>query len=475
MVFLIYNPKIFATNTIDQIRDRGYIILATNAELDPFEYKDGDEITGIDIDVAKQIAKRIGVDLKITDVSFDALTLELSGGNCDFVLAAMSYSDDRAKTVDFSQSYLTSKQVMLLPKNSTINSVSDLNSKRIGVKLGESGDIYCTERFKNSKISRYSKGSEAVLDMIYGRIDVVVTDDIPAKKLLYTNRGDIKISDTYLFEEQYRAAVPKGNSELLSVINVILNELKEEGIIDEIVNSYVSEPKDFGKGLVGLIYSGLIYKNRYRYIIEGLGNTLQITCGALIMGVAIGSGIAFIKLNKSKKIIMKILDKLADLYLMVIRGTPMVVQLFAMYYMVFVTTDLSKHIVAMIAFGINSGAYVGVVLQAGILSVDKGQYEAARSLGLSNKQSMIKVVFPQALKNIIATLCNEFIALIKETSVAGFIGIIDLSRASDVIRSQTLEPFVPLASVSIIYLLIVAAVSSIMSMVERRLRQSDLR
>ncbi len=129
----------------------------------------------------------------------------------------------------------------------------------------------------------------------------------------------------------------------------------------------------------------------------------------------------------------------------------------------------------MIAFGINSGAYVGVVLQSGILSVDRGQYEAARSLGLNGKDTMIKIVFPQALKNVIANLCNEFIALIKETSVAGFIGVIDLSRAGDIIRTQTLDPFVPLLTVALIYLLIVALLSSAMDMIERRLRKSDIR
>lgn len=460
---------------ISEIRERGYIALVTNAEFEPFEYKDGNETVGIDIDIAKEIAKSIGVELRIKDVSFDALPLELSRGNCDFALAGISYSEDKDQNVDFSEeSYFDAKQAIVVPKESKIKHEDDLYGKKIGVHMGTTGDIYCTEHFKNSEISRLPNSTLAVLEMISGRIDAVVIDNLPAKNLVAKHAGLIKVLDDYLFEEQYRAVVPEG-SELRDYIDEILKELKANGTIDKIVENYVSGPSDFGHGFWGLIYNGLINKGRYINIIEGLCNTIKITCGALVIGVFIGSIIAFAKLNKSKNILMWLLKKLADFYLTVIRGTPVVVQLFVIYYFIFVSTDLSKVAVAMIAFGINSGAYVGVVLQSGILSVDSGQYEAARSLGLSSKDAMIKVIFPQALKNVIANLCNEFIDLIKETSVAGFIGIMDLSRAGDIIRTQTLDPFVPLLTVAFIYLLIVTTLSSVMDLIERRLRKSDIR
>lgn len=475
LLFLVYVCKVEAKDIVSQIMERGYITLATNAEFAPFEYKDGENIVGIDIDIAKKIAERMDVQLRITDVSFDALPLELSGKTCDFVMAGMSYSEDKAQNADFSMPYFNAKQAVIVPRDSEINSGESLREKKIGVHMGTTGDIYCTENFKDSEIIRYGKGTEAILDMVHGRIDAVVIDDLPAKMLTEKNKGNIRILDEYLFEEQYRVVIPKGNEELLSVINVILRELQDDGVVEEIISTHSIDSSDFGQGISGLIYSGLVYKNRYKNIIGGLFNTLKITCGALIIGVAIGSIIAIINLSASKRIVMKTFKGLANLYLLVIRGTPVVVQLFVIYYLIFVSTDISKITVAMIAFGINSGAYLGVVLQSGILSVDRGQYEAARSLGLSSRKAMMKVVIPQALKNVVATLCNEFIDLIKETSVSGFIGIMDLSRAGDIIRTQTLDPVVPLLTVAIVYLLIIMLISSLMSLIERRLRRSDLR
>lgn len=473
--FVFCNKSIMANDAVSEIRKKGYMTLATNAEFEPFEYKDGNDIVGIDIDISREIAKRIGVELKITDVSFDALPLELSGGNCDFAAAAISYSEDKAKNVGFSDPYFDAKQAIIVPSNSQIEGKDDLYEKKIGVHMGTTGDLYCTENLKSSQIFRYNKGSEAVLDMVSGRIDAVVIDNLPAKKLVDRNRGGIKTLNEYLFEEQYRIVVPKGSDGLLSVINVILTEMKNDGSMDFIVEKYENSVSGFGEGIWGLIYEGLIYKDRYKGIIDGFITTLKITCGALIIGIAIGIIIATIKLSSRRNIFMRILKWISDLYLLVIRGTPVVVQLFVIYYLIFVSTGLEKISVAMIAFGINSGAYVSVVIRSGILSVDKGQYEAGRSLGLSNRTVMLKIIIPQALKNVLATLCNEFIDLIKETSVAGFIGIMDLSRAGDIIRSQTLDPFVPLITVALIYFITIFLLSSLMSMLERRLRKSDVR
>ncbi len=475
LLWLFNMGGVLARDIVSEIKERGYISLVTNAEFEPFEYKDGNETVGIDIDIAREIAKKMGLELYIKDVSYDAIPLELSSGTCDFALAGMSYSEDKDKNVDFSnESYFDAKQVIVVPKESKIKREEDLHGKRIGVSLGYTGDFYCTEHFKNSEIVRLPNSTIAVLEMLSGRLDVVVTDNIPAQNLAVKHSGLIKVLDEYLFEENYRVVVPEG-SNLRDYMDEILCELKEDGTVEKIVERYTANPPDFGQGFMGMIHNSLINRGRYKTIIEGLCNTIRITCGALVIGIFIGSIIAFAKLNKSKTIFMKVLKWFADFYLTVIRGTPMVVQLFVIYYFIFVSTDLSKTIVAMIAFGVNSGAYVGVVLQSGILSVDSGQYEAARSLGLNGRETMLKIVFPQALKNVIANLCNEFIALIKETSVSGFIGVIDLSRAGDIIRTQTLDPFVPLLTVAIIYLLIVALLSSAMDMIERRLRKSDIR
>ncbi len=219
----------------------------------------------------------------------------------------------------------------------------------------------------------------------------------------------------------------------------------------------------------------LIEKERYQYITKGLWITVRIAFFAALFGALIGIIIALIKVasNNGKK--LKLLNLIANLYTTVIRGTPALVQLFIVYYSFCSILKIDRFYAAIISFSINSGAYVSEIIRAGIMSVDKGQMEAGRSLGLSQRTTMTKIIFPQALKNILPALGNEFITLVKETSVAGYIGVVDLSKAGDIIRSQTYSPTIPLYTVAFIYLIIVVLLTKLLNKFERRLRKSDLR
>ncbi len=227
-------------------------------------------------------------------------------------------------------------------------------------------------------------------------------------------------------------------------------------------------------------YETMIVDDRYLQILWGLGNTLIITVCAILLGIVIGTLVAMVKArvfapkNPVMKGIFKVLDVICSLYLTVIRGTPMILQLMIMYYIILINIS-NGVVVACIAFGINSGAYVAEVVRTGILSVDKGQMEAGRSLGLTQTTTMFKIIFPQALKNVLPALGNEFIALLKETSVAGYIGIHDLTKGSDIIRSTTYDSFTPLISAGIVYLVLVLGLTSLLGCLERRLRKSDIR
>ena len=234
--------------------------------------------------------------------------------------------------------------------------------------------------------------------------------------------------------------------------------------------------------LIESLHKNLIVENRYMYLLEGLGNTLLIALFATLVGVAIGMVIAVIRVyhgqgtarNPVLRGILSVLNVLCKVYLTVIRGTPVVVQLMIMYYVIFASTDQAVP-VAILAFGINSGAYVSEIIRAGIMAVDRGQTEAGRSLGLSSNATMRLIILPQAIKNILPALGNEFIALLKETSVAGYITIVDLTRAGDIIRSRTWEAFVPLLIVAAVYLILVIGITSLLGMLERRLGKSDHR
>ncbi|MEY8427750.1 amino acid ABC transporter permease [Lachnospiraceae bacterium 46-15] len=220
-------------------------------------------------------------------------------------------------------------------------------------------------------------------------------------------------------------------------------------------------------------YLNFIKDDRWKYIVEGLGVTLQITFAAVIIGIVLGFLVAVVRATYDKTGKLKVLNWICNVYLTVFRGTPIVVQLMIIYYVIFASTDISKVVAAILAFGINSGAYVAEIIRSGIMSIDNGQFEAGRSLGFNYIQTMWHIVLPQALKNVLPALGNEFIVLLKETSVSGYIALQDLTKGGDIIRSRTYDAFMPLIAVALIYLVMVMVFSKLLEVLERRLRNSE--
>ena len=225
-----------------------------------------------------------------------------------------------------------------------------------------------------------------------------------------------------------------------------------------------------------------IVQDRWKFIVSGLKNTLIITFFALILGVVLGIIVAIIRSSYDKtygdmrkglkKTLFAIINGICNVYLTVIRGTPVTVQLMIMYYIIFASSRNSL-MVAIIAFGINSGAYVAEIVRSGIMSIDEGQFEAGRSLGFNYKSSMLYIIIPQAFKNVLPALANEFIVLLKETSVAGYVTIRDLTMGGNIIRAATYSAFMPLIAVAIIYLVMVMFFTWLVGLLERRLRKSE--
>ena len=220
-------------------------------------------------------------------------------------------------------------------------------------------------------------------------------------------------------------------------------------------------------------YQNFIEDDRWKYITDGLFNTLRITFFAVLIGIFLGFLIAVVRSTYDKTHKLGVLNALCKVYLTVIRGTPVLVQLLIIYFVVFGSVKIDKTLVAVIAFGINSGAYVAEIFRSGIMSIDNGQFEAGRSLGFNYSQTMFYIVMPQAFKNVLPALGNEFIGLLKETSVAGYIAIQDLTKGADIIRSRTYSAFMPLIEAALIYLVLVMVFTFFVQKLERRLRNSD--
>lgn len=220
-------------------------------------------------------------------------------------------------------------------------------------------------------------------------------------------------------------------------------------------------------------FLNFIKDERWRYITDGLLVTLQITLFAVLVGILVGFLVAVIRSTYDKTGKLKVLNFLCNVYLTVVRGTPVVVQLLIIYFVVFGSVDINKVFVAILAFGFNSGAYVAEIFRSGIMSIDNGQFEAGRSLGFSYAQTMIYIIMPQAFKNVLPALGNEFIVLLKETSVSGYIALQDLTKGGDIIRSRTYDAFFPLLAVAAIYLVMVTIFTKLVDLLERRLRNNE--
>lgn len=219
--------------------------------------------------------------------------------------------------------------------------------------------------------------------------------------------------------------------------------------------------------------SNFITDDRWKYLLKGLKTTLIISLFAVLIGVALGFLIAVIRSFHDKSGSLKFLNAVCKVYLAIIRGTPVMIQLLIIYYVIFASVNINKTLVAILAFGLNSAAYVAEIVRSGIMSIDNGQFEAGRSLGFNFKQTMWLIVLPQAFKNVLPALANEFITLLKETSISGYIGLMDLTRGGDIIRSITYEAFLPLIAVAMIYLVLVMILTSLVNKLERKLRNNE--
>ena len=227
---------------------------------------------------------------------------------------------------------------------------------------------------------------------------------------------------------------------------------------------------EWWQGICDQFVKCFIREDRYMLLLDGIGVTIKVTILALIIGLILGFLIALCNLSKNK-----LLKTIGGIYTDVIRGTPSVTQLMIIYFVVFASIHWAKWVIAAIAFGINSGAYVSEIIRAGILSIDAGQMEAGRALGLTKGMTMSHIIIPQALKNVFPALCNEFIVLIKETAIVGYVGLMDIQKAGDFIKSATFLAFMPLVGTAIIYYVLIKILNIFLKRIELKLRQSDIR
>ncbi len=457
------------------------LVIGTDPGFKPFEYRQGGKIVGFDIDLAQEIANDTGRQLVIEEMNFDGLIAALQAGKIDMAVAGMSVTPERSQNVNFSNPYyLASQMIVVRDNDQRIKSKTDLTGKKIGVQLGSTGDTIVGQLPHVTKI-QFSAVPAVLQELRSGRIDAAVLDNAPAETYIKTN-PDLKMLDTKLSEENYAIAMRKDRTDLLDQVNNTIKRVRQDGTYQRLIEKHFSEPLSEQMSLANIFLGD----RRYMYLVKGLGVTLFLATISTVIGVMIGLAVALMRISrlyplkfwrKSRSARLKRWSEfnpiawLAKFYTDVIRGTPLLVQLLIMYYVVFGSyQNVPKLVVAALAFGINSGAYVAELIRAGFESLPKGQWEASRSLGLNYPQTIWYVTMPQALKVALPSLISEFITLLKETSIVGWIGATDLMRGADNIRFQTATAFEALIAAALIYLMLTTIFTKIMTRVEKRLQ-----
>ncbi|HDJ7506898.1 TPA: ABC transporter permease subunit, partial [Staphylococcus aureus] len=453
--------------TWEKIKERGELRVGLSADYAPMEFEHTvngkTEYAGVDIDLAKKIAKDNNLKLKIVNMSFDSLLGALKTGKIDIIISGMTSTPERKKQVDFSDSYMMTKNIMLVKKDKVneYKDIKDFNNKKVGAQKGTEQEKIAQTEIENASITSLSRLPDVILALKSGKVEGAVVEKPVAEAYLKQN-PKLGISNVKFNEEEKDTviAVPKDSPKLLSQINKTIKEVKDKGLIDKYMTNAANAMNDD---------SGFISKYG-SFFLKGIKITILISLIGVALGSILGAFVALMKLSK-----IKIISWIASIYIEILRGTPMLVQVFIVFFGITAALglDISALVCGTIALVINSSAYIAEIIRAGINAVDKGQMEAARSLGLNYRQTMKSVIMPQAIKNILPALGNEFVTLIKESSIVSTIGVGEIMFNAQVVQGISFDPFTPLIVAAALYFVLTFVLTRIMNMIEGRLNASD--
>ncbi|MCB5954521.1 ABC transporter permease subunit [Enterococcus sp. CWB-B31] len=451
----------------DKIMDRGELIVGLSADYAPYEFHanvDGkDTIVGFDVAIAQKIADDLGVDLKIEELGFDALLGALKTGKIDLIISGMAPTVERLKEVDFSTAYMDVQQRVIVRKEDqdTFKTTDDFEGIKVGVQKQSTQEELAKNELTGSIPTSLQKVPDIIMNLKNKKVDAVILEG-PVAEAYVDRNDDLVFADVEFVEgeKQTAIAMAKNTPILKERVNASIQTIKDNNLLD-----------GYKKDAAALMFEdNENFIQKYgRFYLNGAGYTIFLAFIGVLFGGILGGILALMKLSKSK-----ILRALAIIYIEYVRGTPLLVQIFIVYFGTGVLgLDLSKLAAGCIALSLNSGAYVAEIVRAGINAVNKGQLEAARSLGMTQPQAMRYIILPQAIKNILPALGNEFVTVIKESSVVSVIGVSELIFQAGNVQGASFKPFLPYLVVSLIYFVLTFTISRLLGVAERRMSTSD--
>ncbi|MGX7058869.1 ABC transporter substrate-binding protein/permease [Vagococcus humatus] len=450
-----------------KIETKKKLVVGLTADYPPYEFhakvKGKDTVVGSDILLAEKIAKELGVELEIRELSFDALLGSMKTGKIDMIISAMTPTPEREKEAAFSDPYLIidQKVVVLKKDQDKYLTTEDFSGQKVAAQKQSIQEDLAKKELTGSTVVSLPKVTDMIMQLQTQKIAGAVMEAPVAEAYVYQNKA-LAVSDVKFKDDKPGGsciAMPKEATALLPKVNNIVKEVNDQDLMTKYnkqVSGYMFEDESF-------------FKKYGSFYAKGIGYTIFLAFIGVLFGAVLGVLLALMKLSK-----LKVLKAIAVIYIEYVRGTPLLVQIFLVY---FGTATLGLNVNALaagcIAMSLNSGAYVAEIVRAGIKAVDKGQYEAARSLGMNHGKAMQHIILPQAIKNILPALGNEFVTVIKESSVVSVIGVSELMFQAGVVQGASFKPFLPIVVVSLIYFALTFTLSRLLGLAERRMSTSD--
>lgn len=450
------------------------LVMVTSADYPPYEYRDtatgNDKIIGFDIDIANNIAKQLNFELEIRDTDFSGIIPALQSKRADFAMSGMTPTEERKKNVDFSDIYYEARNTIVSQKGNNLKKPEDLVGKKVGVQLGSTQES-TAKKFKGVTLTSLNKTSELIQEIKANRIDAAIIEDTIAKGFIGSN-PDLEFNVIPNTEIAGSAiGFPKGSNRVAD-FNRVIKQMKDSGELENLVKKWFENKGKTDVAAPATNNSNVPFAKlgpSIPYIIEGIFTTLKFTIISALLGFIWGTILSLFKISTVKPLLW-----FANAYTSIFRGTPLLLQIALVYYATPQLTgyDIPALLAGVITFTLNSGAYISETIRGGILAVDRGQREAALSLGVPYKPMMIDVILPQAIKNILPALVNESIALLKDSALVSTIGVADLLRRAQIVGAEKYIYFEPLLFAGIVYYLMVMILTWSGYALERRLQRS---
>jgi lysine-arginine-ornithine-binding protein len=468
-LLLLGQASVFAQSALQRVRQSGELRIGTDATYPPFETAEGGNFSGFDIDLGEAIAKELGVKARWINSGFDGIFPALQNGSFDAVMSSVTITPDRSASMLFTDPYYDSGQLIAVRRETqNINTPDDLAGKKVGVQINTTAQ-YDLEKRAGVQVEKYNTIDLALQDLQNGRIDAVVSDAPVLKWMIFQSFRQLKTVGRRFTDEKFGIALGQDSDDLRRAINAALWQIVQRGDYNRIHEKWFGEAAESamaqsaeGEGRAPAFNVNLV-RRVWPLFLTGVWLTARLAVLSLAFGLPIGLLLALARVQSSK-----ILAAPAAIYVEVMRGTPLLVQILFIYFVLpSFGVSIPPFWSGIIALTLNSAAYISEIFRAGILSIDVGQTEAARALGMSQAQAMRRIILPQTFRRVVPPLTNEGIALLKDSSLVTIIGLTELTRTGQELASRYASPLTIWPVVAIFYLLLTFPLTRVAEYLER--------